>query len=653
MEPGVLFRRLRAMSAAEIFHRLHRLAVDRLSARRALRTADDIDPSCLESLARLGLTANVRKEDWHSAGLDIPVLERAEALLRGEWTLFGRKLALGAIPDWQADPFTGSEPGADSPAPGLPHSQGLDIRSIWELNRLQELVTLGQAYRLSGESRYSGRAAKLIDNWSSTNPYLESLNWVNTLEAALRAISLLQTAALCRESEHFHETSFRGRLAGLLFLHGHFIRAHLSRGSTALNHLAGEAAGLTVLGYCLPALPGSSGWRRAGAAKLEESLMRLILEDGGPLEGSLHYLAFTACLAATAWQLAGPFGFSLSVQARERLKNAYRFLCAATDNGRAVSEFGDSDCAAAAGPPAGSNPERYSRALNMLRLINEEEHPAHDYRPDPESACLFGAPALCTGTAAVNENGLCLERFDKSGHYILRAPGFFLRFECGHWGASPCHAHAHADRLSFSLFLGGLPFLIDPGTGAYLADSQLREHLRSTRAHNTLCLDGLSQAQPVGCFFQPRPVESTLVDASIHDKNGAVLEGEVAALPEPNGPLHRRRISLDLDARSLTIEDEITRIGQNSRYVEIDFVFHPDCDTKIKKGKKTRLAAHNGGRRLEITADPLCLVSLHRGEHEPRRGWFSRSFMQAEPCWQACLSALIQKETKFVTVIRW
>lgn len=653
MNSGVLFQRLRAMSAAEIGHRLYRLAVDRLSARGALRTANDIDPSCLESLDRLGLTGNVSKEKWRSSGMDKPVLERAEALLRGEWILFGRKLTLGEIPDWQADPFAGSETAQYSSAPGLPRLPGLDIRSIWELNRLQDLVTLGRAYCLSGENRYASRAAKLIEDWSNENPYLESLNWTNALEAALRAISLVQAAALCGESEHFHVTSFRRNLAGLLFLHGHFIRAHLSRGSTALNHLAGESAGLTALGFCLPKIPGAGGWRRTGAAKLEKSLARLILEDGGPLEGSLHYLAFTASLAVTAQQLTGPFGFAFSGQARERLAQTYRFLCAATNDGRAVSEFGDSDCAAAAGPPADSPEERYSRALNLLHLVRTDTPLLHEFKPDPDSACLFGVPALCTGTAADSEKGLRLERFDKSGHYILRAPGFSLRFECGHWGASPCHAHAHADRLSFSLFLDDLPFLIDPGTGAYLADTQLREHLRSTRAHNTLCLDGLSQARPLTCFFQPWPVESTLADASVHDKNSAVLEAQVAALPEPGGPVHRRRISLDLGGRKLIIEDEIIRIGQNSRYVEINFVFHPDCDVKSKKRKSAGLEAQNRGRRLEITADPLCRVSLHRGENEPRRGWFSEGFMQAEPCWQACLSALIREDMKFVTVLRW
>jgi hypothetical protein len=42
--------------------------------------------------------------------------------------------------------------------------------------------------------------------------------------------------------------------------------------------------------------------------------------------------------------------------------------------------------------------------------------------------------------------------------------------------------------------------LVDPGTGSYTVDADLRDRMRSTALHNTLVLDGRSQSAPDGPF---------------------------------------------------------------------------------------------------------------------------------------------------------
>ena len=49
--------------------------------------------------------------------------------------------------------------------------------------------------------------------------------------------------------------------------------------------------------------------------------------------------------------------------------------------------------------------------------------------------------------------------------------------------------HAHADTLSFELHVGGMPVIVDSGTSTY-EDCPLRHWQRSTRAHNTVEIDG-------------------------------------------------------------------------------------------------------------------------------------------------------------------
>jgi hypothetical protein len=60
------------------------------------------------------------------------------------------------------------------------------------------------------------------------------------------------------------------------------------------------------------------------------------------------------------------------------------------------------------------------------------------------------------------------------------------------------HSHAHA--LHFTLRRGSTDVLIDPGTYTYVGDPAERDLFRGTRAHNTVVVDGLSQADPTGPF---------------------------------------------------------------------------------------------------------------------------------------------------------
>ena len=84
-----------------------------------------------------------------------------------------------------------------------------------------------------------------------------------------------------------------------------------------------------------------------------------------------------------------------------------------------------------------------------------------------------------------------------------------LAFNCGALGYGAMAAHGHADALSIWLSVGAFWALIDPGTGAFDDDASVREYYRSTRAHNTIEVDGLDQSVQAGPTIwhrQARPV---------------------------------------------------------------------------------------------------------------------------------------------------
>ena len=85
--------------------------------------------------------------------------------------------------------------------------------------------------------------------------------------------------------------------------------------------------------------------------------------------------------------------------------------------------------------------------------------------------------------------------------------------------------HTHADSLSYELRIQGQPLVVDTGISTY-DKTPRREYERSTRAHNTVVIDGRSSSQTWGGFRVGRRAKTTLLldtDSRIraqHDGHG-------------------------------------------------------------------------------------------------------------------------------------
>ncbi len=657
MNSKAFIHRLRAMGAVEAGRRAcRRLTEDWVTGRIERESDAHADPALLDQLLEKPLQAEPRE-----AGSD-PTLagsvQVAEKALAGRVTIFGRELELGQAPDWLADPSGGGSAAGLARLPAWSESYsatGLDIRSLWELNRLQVLVELGRAWRLTRREEFASLATRWIKGWNEQNPFGKTVNWSSALEVSLRAISLLVTVNCLRDSRPLQDNGLRAMLARLFYLHGEYIARHTSPPSNAFNHLAGEAAGLALLGEFLPAMAGSACWRIEGLALLRQCTHRLILADGGGLEGSLHYLSFACRLASVVTLLLGrPAQDVLGREGAERLRAAYRFLSEMTDGGRAISEYGDSDDAWLPGTVPRSHAEHYGGTLNLLWLLGESNELRHDFKPDPDSIWLYG-DQRCRSRLEQAERlpAESLVSYTVSGHHTARPwPGAYVRFECGHWGDGITWAHSHADRLSFSFFLDGAPVLTDPGTGFYLSDTAMRNFLRSGRAHSTATVDGFSQGAALATFLWKREVGSRLLEAAETGME-IVLAGRLESgchRAGAQGVIHQRRLCMYRENPRLVVEDLFRADG--SYDAEIVFTLHPSCEADLDNNNGRRvLIRTGGGAELSMLADKGCEVSLHRGEHNPLRGWHSAGFGRAEPCWQVVCTAHSEGNSWFKTEI--
>jgi len=139
-----------------------------------------------------------------------------------------------------------------------------------------------------------------------------------------------------------------------------------------------------------------------------------------------------------------------------------------------------------------------------------------------------------------------LYAYPELGIYIFKSKNIYLAIRCGSTGLNG--GHAHNDNLSFELNVRGRDFIIDGGSYLYTPFPNIRNVFRSTRAHNTLILNGLEQNDwvdgLVGLFSMRDHAQARILKLGTR-----YLMGEHYGF----GPVHSREFKID--GSSLVVED--------------------------------------------------------------------------------------------------
>jgi hypothetical protein len=221
----------------------------------------------------------------------------ADKILSGVFHVFAMENAsLGFPPQWNTDPKTGTvaplEFGKtlDYRKPG---NVG-DIKYLWEINRHLELVTLAQAWHLTRDARYANGCRMLVESWMGQSPYPLGVNWCSSLEHAFRLTNWSFAWQLLGSDgsplfEGADGQAFRSRWLTSVYQHCHFIAGHLSRHSSANNHLVGEATGLLIASVTWPMWNSSPGWRETAREELAREASLQTFADGVNKEQAVWY----------------------------------------------------------------------------------------------------------------------------------------------------------------------------------------------------------------------------------------------------------------------------------------------------------------------------------------------------------------------------
>ncbi len=574
--------RLRSMSPAEVAWRLEeRWSLTRLAARagrpapRLARPNAGFLSAFRASSALLrppGARFELTRRFAIWAPNEVPRLAaEAAAVRQGSIELFARRFEFG--PDLARWPWNRSPDGG--PEVPLAFGPTLDYRApdrvgnarlAWEFARAQwSAAPAMAAYAGVDEAENVRFVVEAYEAFHRACPLYRGLQWSSALELALRSLSwgwALALVAVVPAADEIAEERWE-RIFASWAEAIRFVDAHDSRHSSANNHRLGEAAGLAWAGFALSFLPEAAGWKKRGLERLEASFLEQTTEHGITREHALAYQQFVLDFVVSVENVSVRSGRVLPPAVARRIARVAQSLDAFSPGGAAPWAVGDGDEGRALhlGEP---HAERVTASLACANaLVGQGKESVSHARAawlgldDTGGAGrAAGAPIADAKTRSLLPEGAgyAVERFTMAGREAR------LLFDAAPLGLAPLYAHGHADALMVLLDVDG-PRLVDPGTGAYHSDPELRNRLRATAAHNTVELDGQSQSRPGGLFQWFDPARIVGASSSWTRQPDGALVAAHEGYARLGAPIVHERTVRVLEQGTVAVVDALTVVG--------------------------------------------------------------------------------------------
>ncbi len=638
-ELGWYLHRLQRMSAAEVAGRVRDHARQRSWARRqVLPGGQHTDVSGLRT-ARLGpVPVPPGTSETIPAEARSAVIDAADRLLDGRWSVLGVPRPDILDPDWFWDPVSGRRAPSDRLAFHIDHrdeSVTGNIKSVWELSRHHHLTVLASAYWLTGDETYAEAVDAQLRSWWAANPFLSGVHWTSGIEIGIRLISWAWVRRLLdgwpKVGDLFETNDEAVRQ---IWWHQQYLAGFGSHGSSANNHAIAEQAGRLVAACAFPWYAESRTWRRDAADSLARHYLANTDGDGVNRELATDYHRFVTELVAVAAVEAAVAGADLPSAVWVRLEASFDAAAALLDVAGGPPRQGDGDEGRAL---VVDSPEETS--WDALLDWGSGVVGACAWWPQPaptvvgaQLAALLGRPRTTPGRPSTRPR-----HFREAGITILSTaaqsePEIWCRCDGGPLGFLSIAAHGHADALSVEVRYDGVEVLVDPGTYCYHGEPEWRSYFRSTRAHNTLELDDTSQAVEAGPFMWRSVVPTDVVP--IHAGTAQVVSWEARHRGYQRltgSPVHERAVRLDEPGRRLVVVDRV--LAGNGHDVRLFFHLGPAVRVTLQ-GALAELewdGRRGEPRRACLELPGALRWSEHRGETDPVLGWYSPRFGERVP----------------------
>lgn len=326
-------------------------------------------------------------------------------------------------------------------------------KTVW-LNRFYYLPSFARMYYLSGDISYLNDMMRLIAVWIENNPLLpdshaKNYNW-RDMQVAWRSIHwswcyFLTEKDLTDEQKTLILNSLKQH--AVILLEG-FGKQPLNE----FNHQSHGALAMLYLGVLFPTFESSGELRQTALKILGHHLEKAFYTDGGNVEQMFGYYPFETHLFRDTYLLCSQNNIEMPHRLIPMLEKMALFLSLVAQPDGTM-------------PPVNDSYEMTT--IPTLTVLND----ILDKR--------IAIPSLSSAYFPDTQIGIMRGADLRNKWYVLANP------------AKSIGAHAHAGRLAFTLWHNEQPILVDSGCCNY-DDPQLVKWYRTSKAHNTVLIDGKS-----------------------------------------------------------------------------------------------------------------------------------------------------------------
>ncbi len=491
---------------------------------------------------------------------------------------------------------------------------GSDVKAPWELSRLQFAPVVAKAYVLTGDRRYREALRSLLTDWIERNPIGRGVNWTVAMEAALRGISLCLTMELLWPFSS-EEKPWLDQMTASLWQHLRFIETHSEFSFLVRsNHYLSNIVGLTTLSAYLHG-PGMRRRLQRYARAVNREILLQTYPDGGDCEASTGYHVLVAQMFLHSLVVQQRSGCVIAPEFETRLRLMFEWIASLADDAWKLPHLGDcdngrvellcDDIAQTTLPAA----ERHSLRIGSLCGLASYllQLPMGG---EGEDAVWFG---LTTGAYAGKPEQKPVSVMPNSGIAVLRSGEASVVFCAMPNGLRGKGSHTHCDKLSIVFRLGAEEVFCDSGSRCYTRSAELRNLDRSTRAHNTLMVDGADQnivPSDPGLLFQCGN-EAIVSRIALSESDEMSVRASHQGYSRIGIEHHR---TVQLTQRSLLVLDELS--GTEKHLLELRYILGPEwrVSSEMMSGE-TVSCAIAGPRRLSLE----CEAESPAGAEHPTR----------------------------------
>ena len=219
----------------------------------------------------------------------------------------------------------------------------VDVKTVWELNRMHHLVRLAQAWVITGEAKYLQRIIRDVETWLDDNPVGYGVNWANAMEVAIRASNIAVAYYLIKDSSIITD-NFKNKIYFLMESHGKYIYNNLEwfPGKNG-NHYLADLCGLIYISVLFPNIKNSRKWISFAVKELEKEITLQVLPDGANFEASISYHKFVLEMLMFTFALLKSNNYFVPKVIEDKIRAMVKFTEGYIKGNGTAPQIGDND----------------------------------------------------------------------------------------------------------------------------------------------------------------------------------------------------------------------------------------------------------------------------------------------------------------------